>query len=162
MSSLNGNVSMENHTLIPTSKLTESEFTWPTRLTSKNPTPRTLVSPLDPTSSWISLKKNSSLPTSVLSDPKRRPTPMLPPPTLPPLIGLPRERLPPLRTREIVVHAGPSLPLPPLNPPFSNKKNPRPVPSPSNNSLIVPDYKEIWDVQEVLWTLPTDTLRREV
>jgi hypothetical protein len=120
-----------------------------------------LDSPLDLTSSWISPRRNSSKPTSVLSDPpRRRLPPMFPPPTLPPLIGLPRERFPTLRTRDLVVHAGPSLPLPPLNPPSSNKE--RPVLSLSNNSLIVPDYKEIWDVLEVLWTLPTDTLRREV
>jgi hypothetical protein len=63
-------------------------------------------------------------------------------------IGSPKEKFPPLKTKDLVDHAG----LSPSNPP----SNPKPPSSPedsqdflNNNSSIVTEPQEIWDVQEV-------------
>jgi hypothetical protein len=63
-------------------------------------------------------------------------------------IGLPKEKFPPLKTKDLVDLAGLSPSNPPLNPnpPFSPEDS---QDSLNNNSSIVTEPQEIWDVQEV-------------
>jgi len=122
-----------------------------------NTEPMIKVSTNSPTSPNKSSSSNTS--DSLLNPP---PTPLKALMTLKSvmLTGLLLDQLPMLKTKDNVVHAGPSPPLEVLKDWAKLKDNSRA--SLNNNSLIAQDHSETKPAMVVLWTMPSNTLNKTV